>query len=70
MFTFVKIEKVIPNCFVSTAPMKKRVQFKSPYISIILEEDCGCTCTTLATTLRGGETKQRGTLNYDRLYNI
>ena len=36
-------------------------------ISVTLEEECGCTCTTLATTLRGGETKQTGTLNYDRL---
>ena len=49
---------VIPNCFVPTAPVKKRVQFKSAYMSVTLDKECECTCTTLATTLRGGETKQ------------
>ena len=49
--------------------MRKRVQFKSPYISVTLEEECGCSCTTLATTLRGGETKAKMNfkLAYDRL---
>ena len=40
-FLFKNLKKVVPNCFVPTAPMRKRVQFKSPYI--ILEKDFGCT---------------------------
>ena len=45
--SYLKVEKkkVIPNCFVPTATMRKRVQFKSPYF--VLEEDCGRTCTIL-----------------------
>ena len=36
---------MIPNCFVPTAPIRKRVQFKSPYF--VFKEDCGCIGRTL-----------------------